>query len=176
MKNVSIEDEIEFINESNAIEREYSQQASDDAFIAWQYATSKFKRDSGQVTIKLILGIHKRLMENLNPLIAGKFRNLQVGVMTKDGFHEAIYWKEIKTEIEMLCNKGLWPYYLGEDYIKKWHIQFEHIHPFQDGNGRVGRILMNLQRLWIGLPLLIIHEGDEQQEYYKWFKENKDAH
>lgn len=50
------------------------------------------------------------------------------------------------------------------------HVRFEHIHPFADGNGRMGRMLMNWQRRHEGLPLLIIHEGDEQRDYYKWFK------
>jgi hypothetical protein len=59
-----------------------------------------------------------------------------------------------------------------EVFIKQWHINFEGIHPFEDGNGRIGRILMNLQRLSVGLPILIIHEGEEQFEYYKWFKKN----
>jgi hypothetical protein len=53
---------------------------------------------------------------------------------------------------------------------KKAHVAFETIHPFVDGNGRIGRILMNWQRLQEGLPILIIHEGPEQMEYYKWFK------
>ena len=53
--------------------------------------------------------------------------------------------------------------------IKKWHIMFEHIHPFEDGNGRTGRILMNIQRLKIGLPILIIYEK-HKFKYYDWFK------
>ena len=55
-------------------------------------------------------------------------------------------------------------------YIKKLHVDFEKIHPFADGNGRVGRILMNVQMINSGLPLITIHEGIEQQEYYRWFK------
>jgi len=53
---------------------------------------------------------------------------------------------------------------------EEFYIEFEEIHPFEDGNGRTGRILMNLQRIKLGLSLLIIHEGKEQMEYYKWFK------
>jgi Fic family protein len=49
------------------------------------------------------------------------------------------------------------------------HIKFEEIHPFEDGNGRVGRILWNIQRLMLGLPLKIIHTGKEQFDYYKIF-------
>jgi len=57
--------------------------------------------------------------------------------------------------------------------IKLSHIEFENIHPFEDGNGRVGRILMNIQCLNAGLPLLVIHTGKEQQKYYTWFDSSK---
>ena len=56
------------------------------------------------------------------------------------------------------------------DNTKMIHVIFEKIHPFRDGNGRVGRILYNIHRLLVGLPIHIIHEGVEQMEYYKWFE------
>ena len=56
------------------------------------------------------------------------------------------------------------------NHIKLDHITYEKIHPFVDGNGRTGRIFMNWQRIKAGLPILIIHEGEEQKEYYKWFR------
>jgi Fic family protein len=37
-----------------------------------------------------------------------------------------------------------------------------------DGNGRIGRILLNWQRRYWNLPILIIKES-EKEEYYKWF-------
>ena len=157
--------EREFLKESNAIEREYSEEALEDSIKAWHWA----KNQKRHTKINLIKGIHKRLLKRLNPEIAGKLRKIQVGVMTKEGFKEAIHWTEIKDELNLLCNQGVYPVY-SENQIKTWHIQFEHIHPFEDGNGRVGRILMNLQRLHEDLEILIIHTGKEQQEYYKWFK------
>ena len=159
--------EIHFLEQSNYIEREYSDEALADAITAWKYA----KRIRTRLNLNHIRQIHKRLLINLNPEIAGKFRRVQVGVMTSEGFKEAIHWTEIKEELRLLCNPGICPTN-SESLIKTWHIEFEHIHPFEDGNGRVGRIIMNIQRLKEGLPILIIHEGKEQFEYYKWFKDS----
>jgi Fic family protein len=55
-----------------------------------------------------------------------------------------------------------------EKMAKECHIKFEEIHPFEDGNGRVGRLIWAWQRRQMGLPLLIIFNR-EKQEYYKLF-------
>lgn len=157
-------EEIEFLENSNWIEGEYSKEALEDAQQAWMCGLISIKDED--INLDLILAIHRRLMKRLNQRIAGKLRKLQVGVMTKEGFKEAIHWTKIKTELEVLCSNIP----KTDEEIKKWHIQFEHIHPFQDGNGRTGRILMNLQRLKAGLPLLIIYDK-EKFKYYKWFKQ-----
>lgn len=155
------EDE-DFIKESNAIEREYSQEAFEDACDAYRFAY----KNREKIDIRYILEIHKILMRRLNPRIAGKIRKCDVWVGREKGENP----KEIKELLNILLNPyGVWAP-KGEEGIKKCHVQFEKIHPFEDGNGRVGRILMNIQRIKLGLPILIIHTGKEQQEYYKWFK------
>lgn len=51
-----------------------------------------------------------------------------------------------------------------EDIID-FHYRFEKIHPFQDGNGRVGRLIMFKECLKYNIPPFIIE--DKSQEYYK---------
>jgi len=159
------EEDREFLKESNAIEGEYSKEALEDAEDSFRYAYDY----KDKINIDYILEIHRLLMKRISPRIAGKTRECDVFVRNR----KCLNPEEIKEELRMLCNPGLNPVYLGEKWIKEWHINFERIHPFEDGNGRVGRILMNIQRLEIGLPLLIIHKGKEQQEYYKWFENLK---
>jgi len=55
---------------------------------------------------------------------------------------------------------------LNIEQIADFHIQFEQIHPFADGNGRIGRLLMAFQYIQNDLiPPLILNET--RQEYLK---------
>ncbi|USF25253.1 hypothetical protein N510_000164 [Firmicutes bacterium ASF500] len=46
-----------------------------------------------------------------------------------------------------------------------FHAKFENIHPFADGNGRTGRLLMNYLLLLLDHPPIIIHEEDRRSYY-----------
>lgn len=46
-----------------------------------------------------------------------------------------------------------------------FHVKFENIHPFADGNGRVGRLAMNYFLIMHGHPPIVIHEED-RRDYF----------
>ena len=149
----------EFIRESNAIEQEYSEQAFDDAWRAWKLIINFDTLD-----VSRVLEVHRILLLNLNKRIAGRLRDCDVRV----GYKVCPSYEQVSG----LLNEWFVRHSNAktEEEIKTAHVVFEGIHPFEDGNGRVGRIILNWQRLTNDLPLLIIHEGVEQKAYYKWFR------
>ena len=165
----------EFLKESNAIEQEYSQEAYRDALQAWTTGVLNARDD---FSVSLMLGIHRRVLKRLAPKIAGKIRTVPVYVGNSTSYRECLKPKLIRKELDKLFND--WNENKEkikkmsdnkkEAFVKQWHIYFEGVHPHIDGNGRVGRILMNLQRLMLGLPILIIYDK-EKGDYYQWFKE-----
>jgi len=53
-------------------------------------------------------------------------------------------------------------------FLAQQHVLFESIHPFEDGNGRTGRIIMNYLLISNGYPSVILKGDDKNRErYYK---------
>lgn len=51
------------------------------------------------------------------------------------------------------------------EQVALFHLRFESIHPFIDGNGRTGRLLMNLQLIRSGLPPINVKYTDRRRYY-----------
>lgn len=135
-----------------------------------QGAWSRFRKQ--ELTIKNILAVHKRIMIEHLPDEAGKFRQCRVWV----GGHEGKPWPEIPQLMEGWL--ALWHNIVKEcahtpecvDRLTRMaHVEFEKIHPFVDGNGRTGRMVMQWQRVNHGLSALNILDA-EKGAYYDWFR------
>ncbi|MBR2741484.1 Fic family protein [Candidatus Saccharibacteria bacterium] len=117
------------------------------------------------LTIELILALHKVLLSGINDGFAGRFRcgNEWVRVGTHIGanpdFVNDLVYKLVenynKPDERELISK-----------IAYFHNEFEYIHPFCDGNGRIGRVLINQQLMKEGLPPIMIPAKNKFQDYY----------
>lgn len=126
------------------------------------------KRDVS-LTKDTLLFLHGLLLGGIDDRIAGRFR--AKGEYVRVGTHIAPAPEHIERKLEALLHQ-----YASEhtdDILRKianFHLQFETIHPFCDGNGRIGRVLINLQLQAYGYPNLIIRDK-EKDLYYNTFRE-----
>ena len=118
------------------------------------------------ITEELIQGLHLRLM---NGIVgdAGQYRKHSVRIM---GAHVPLAnWQKIPSLIADYSNS------LKDEksdlitVLAKSHSVFEKIHPFSDGNGRTGRLLILAQALCNGIAPPIIPR-ERKQAYYKYLE------
>lgn len=152
--------EREFLIQSNLIES-VGEEGFHDSISAWEWAKNK-----EHITLVEILTIHRFIMRVLHPRIGGKFRTCNVKVGSSVCPDWQLINERLPEIIKYINTKDIPD---PESWSRKTHIIFEKLHPFEDGNGRVGRILLNWQRLKMGLPILVI-KYTERHEYYKWFE------
>ncbi len=135
----------------------------------------------------LILGLHERLLEGVRGASsAGRFKDRQnyIGSHPSDPIEHAVFVPPAPEEIRDLI-AGLERYINAENREPRvvqcalTHYQFETIHPFNDGNGRVGRLLIILQMIQLGLlsaPLIYpsVFFERTRAEYYQRLQDVRD--
>lgn len=132
-----------------------------------EYIQSKAKEK--ELESEMILLLHKMLITNINDEIAGRYR--RSGEYVRVGTYIAPPPEQLErmiTNAILEYRSDIDGYFM--DKIAKFHLEFEHIHPFIDGNGRIGRVLINYQLIRLGFPPLIVRNKGKQK-YYACFKE-----
>ncbi len=131
------------------------------------------KPPEAALSTQQILLFHKMLIGNIDDGIAGRFR--RTGEYVRVGTHIAAapeHVERMTEEILIEYSSDHETYF--SDKIARFHLQFETIHPFCDGNGRIGRAIINYQLMRLGFPAIMIRDK-EKQIYYTSFGEYKDG-
>lgn len=131
------------------------------------------KVNTKNVDKDLILLLHKMLISNIDEGIAGRFRKQHEYVRVGTYIAPAPEHVEAMIEAVLLEYSSRHAEYFLER-IARFHLEFEHIHPFCDGNGRIGRVLVNYQLMQVGFPPIMIRDKGKAA-YYKSFGEYRNS-
>lgn len=122
-----------------------------------------------ELSLDVILSLHKMLISNIRDDIAGRFR--KDNEFVRVGNHIAPGPQEVPSRLEKMLIQ-----YNSESHeniikrIAKLHLAFEYTHPFCDGNGRIGRVINNYLLIREGFVPINIKFID-RKKYYEAFHE-----
>jgi len=111
-------------------------------------AIKYIRKTKGHISLQLIKELHRIAFKN-SKQFAGKFRERGREVVVADSFGNIVHRGAPSTVVTKLLsdlvkwykkNKNRYPAIVLAAVV---HNQFENVHPFADGNGRVGRLLLN---------------------------------
>ncbi len=134
---------------------------------------TKKTASSSSLSKQRILELHGMLLSGIQDEIAGRFRK-------PNEFVRVGWWIAPPPEhVERLIQESIVEYESNQqmfflDAIAKFHLQFETIHPFVDGNGRLGRVLINEQLSRIGYPQITIRTKDKTLYFSQFQKYSRD--
>lgn len=130
------------------------------------------KSKEKELTLDVILFLHEMLLANIRDEVAGRFRKDNEYVRV--GSHIAVNPKEVVERLEkMLAEYNATSHENIIKRIARLHLTFEYIHPFVDGNGRIGRVINNYLLIREGFVPINIKFID-RKKYYKAFTEFDD--
>jgi Fic family protein len=132
-------------------------------------------------------GFIMSLAENDTPLTERVIKDIHSLVLMNDTLNKGVY-RGVPVTISDALNTPVQPYLIAPqmealiaDYAEKkrdkhilsavseFHLRFEAIHPFIDGNGRTGRLILNLELIKAGLLPVNIKYTD-RRKYYDCFE------
>lgn len=111
--------------------------------------------------------LHYLILKNIRDRDAGKYRDVNVFITGSKHVPpmNSLVPPRMRELIDWLYSEGAQNLHPIER-AARFHHDFVYIHPFIDGNGRTGRLLMNLLLMQDGYPITVIKTA-RKHEYYK---------
>jgi len=122
-----------------------------------------------EIKVADILDLHRILMAGILDN-AGMLRNHNVRILGSNvPLANYLKLEKLMGEFVNIYNKKLKQDEIIK-HIAKSHADFEQMHPFSDGNGRIGRLLMTILALKHNLPPVLVLK-DRKNAYYKYLRQ-----
>ncbi|WP_018605550.1 Fic family protein [Uliginosibacterium gangwonense] len=144
----SMQEHFEAINHNEAIRFVEEQARIQDPLATWQ-----------------IQQIHSLILKNIRDGEAGRFRHENVAISGASATPPD--YQHLAQEIQnlMVWHESALPTMHPVVRSVELHTRFVKIHPFIDGNGRTGRLLLNLELMKAGYPPAVIRKEDRVRYY-----------
>jgi Fic family protein len=121
----------------------------------------RFVAEGRDLSARAVLDLHQVVMRDIDATWGGRLRNGPVFI--KGTRHVPPNAAHVGEELDSLLaaagQRAQHPVLIAAET----HFRFEALHPFFDGNGRTGRLLMNWQLLRAGFPLTVIQVEDRSR-------------
>lgn len=173
---------VEFLYHSNKLEGSTFDEKQLNALLEENMVIGEHKKDDVQTTInslEVFDFVVKTIEENLSPRLIREWHSLLMKGTELDKVQLAGKYKEIPNGLKGIDIETAQPYEVEEridrllnlkinniNDIAMFHQEFEHIHPFQDGNGRIGRFIILKQCIENNIDLIAI-DNEYNNEYKK---------
>jgi len=127
---------------------------------AWEFIMTFQNKDIKDISEQTIRNIHSIILRGIDMTNAGRYRNVPVRisgstVVLPNPLKVPSLMKEFIANLQISKNNII-------NVAVRAHFDFVSIHPFSDGNGRTGRILMNLILMQGGFPPAIIRKEERK--------------
>jgi Fic family protein len=129
-----------------------------DHYDAMRYVR-ELARENIPITESDVRNLHRLVMQRSRPDIAGQYADLPRYVRTETGRHEFPSPAELPALMGDFAN-WLRPAPASTATAFAAHLRIVDIHPFNDGNGRTARLLMNLVLIHAGYPPIAVRPED----------------
>lgn len=116
------------------------------------------------LTERVILDIHSLVLMN-DALNKGVYRSVPVTILGASHAPPQPYLVPIQMEQLLIDYDNMKQSRHIVEAVAEFHLRFEGIHPFIDGNGRTGRLIMNLELIKAGLLPVNIKFADRRKYY-----------
>lgn len=142
---------------------------------AFEYVTSLVS-DSEPLSERVVKNIHSLVLMN-DARNRGVYRNIGVRILGAAHTPPQPYMVPVEMERLIADYESVVKEKHIIEAVAEFHLRFECIHPFIDGNGRTGRLILNLELMKAGLLPVNIKFTDQRKYYdcFDYYAENKNA-